>query len=119
MSDIDRLKSAVDSMKQGSYLKVGALTLGYHFPNEIHVTGYTDWSLENLTEDRAIEDLNDFKRIFIEMKKASEELSEYSESKRLIFQLSYNYGMGSILICKELDGQVLWSDEFKNKKANS
>ena len=66
-----------------------------------------------MTKQRALIELEEIKSLFIKMVSASPELKDFLQNKQLEFSLDFNYGMGTIRICSEIDGVVKWKVELR------
>lgn len=107
--EANRLRDAVRILREGGTIKIGDVRLGTHGKNELTVTGWTRYqSLENLTQTKALSELDEIKTIFLNMLGASPELLDFSDTKTVGYYLGQDYGQGAIGICKEIEGKVIW-----------
>jgi len=109
-----RIKDAIILLEDGHPFKVGDLTLGCS--NEVHfsVTGWTLCNdLKNLTKHRALIELDETKTLFNKMTSVSSDLTDFIKDRHVQFSLGYDYGMGSLEICYETNGQIQWTTELE------
>lgn len=110
-----RLKNTILLLADGHTLKVGDLTFGCKDENHFSVTGWTIKNdLTNVTKHSAINELAEIKRLFTEMTIASNELAEFIKNRQIEYCLGYDYAIGAIGICKEINGQIIWEVDLKN-----
>ncbi len=110
---INRIRNAIILLSDGHTINVGDLTFANNMNNHFLVTGWTVNNLESITQQSALVELQEVKEIFMRMKKASNELSNFISDKSIEYYLGYDYRKGSIGICKEIDGQIIWDMDFK------
>jgi len=110
MDDIvTRINSVLSLLPEGHRLKIGDLTMQLIAPNLVQIIGWSrSNALENIIEQSALIELNETIEIFKEMVSASEALNSFISGKQIEFVLAYDYGMGSLHICTEIDGKVNW-----------
>jgi hypothetical protein len=112
---LNRIKTAVEFLKDGQSFKVGDLRIGIEEKNNLYVTGWTQYlHIENLSKTQALKELMEVKNLFMEMVNISSDLKEFIQNKRVKFNLAFNYGMGSISICSEENGLITWEKELKS-----
>ena len=109
-----RIKTAVEFLKDGQSFKVGDLRLGMQDETNMYVTGWSQYSnIENLTKHQALKELEEVKILFLRMVDASHELKSFIQKKNIKYNLAFDYRMGAIGICSEMDGVVKWEMELK------
>ena len=105
----NRIKTAVEFLKDGQSLIVGDLRLGVEKPGGVYVTGWSTYNnLENLTKQIALKELQEIKDLFQKMVDISPELKEFIEDKSVEFNLTFDYGQGAIGVCSEKEGKIIW-----------
>ncbi len=108
-----RIKSAIILLSEGHPFKVGDLTFFCGDMRHFSVSGWTNNNLlENVTQQSALAELKDIKSLFTKMVDDSKELSQFIKGRQIEYFLSYDYGMGSIGICSEKEGEVRWETEL-------
>jgi len=108
----DRIKTAIEFLKDGQSFKVGDLRLGIE-RGILVVSGWSQYAeIENVNKQIALRELDEIKTIFQVMKDESEELRSFVANKKIEYHLYYNYGMGSIEMCYEAKGTVKWKWKF-------
>jgi len=111
---LHRIKSAIVLLKDGHPFKVGDLTFGCKDNKHISVTGWTVCNdLKKLTKDKALTELSEIKELFNNMLSVSPELSDFIKYRQVEYSLDYDYGMGGLGICNEINGQIKWTAELK------
>jgi hypothetical protein len=111
---IHRIKNAIILLKEGHPLNVGELTFGSKDNNHFSISGWSiKNNLEDITRDSVLKELNEIKELFSKMVRVSTELSDFIKGKQIEYYLGYDYGMGSIGICKEINGQIKWEIDLK------
>ncbi len=109
-----RIELALDFLKDGEGFTIGDLRLNPIDDSLLQVIGFSNYyTPQHLTKAKAIEELNDTKRIFQELVKASADLKKFIETKKVEYHLALEYGKGtSMLICKESEGNFKWETEL-------
>ena len=108
-----RLKNAILLLADQQSYKVGDITLSSKDQN-ISVTGWTNSiALENITKQQVLADLSETKIIFDNMVKCSNEFEHFIKDKQIIYQISFDYGMGAVGICSETNKHLVWDTELK------
>jgi hypothetical protein len=111
--NLERIKIAVEFLRDGQSFTVGSLRFGV-VDKFIFVTGWSNhYRLEMINKQTAIKELDNVKNEFTEMKENSTELGAFLGDKEVKFNLAFNYGMGSVPICYEYNGSVFWEIELK------
>ena len=112
--ETERIKTAIEFLKDGQSFKVGDLRLGMDNKTNMYITGWSQYSnIESLTKKQALKELEEIKTIFKRMIDASQELNNFIRGKSLKYNLAFNYGMGAVDICSEKDGTIRWEMELK------
>jgi hypothetical protein len=111
----NRIKIALDFLKDGQSFTVGDLRLGVEGFNCLVVTGWSQYiNFTNLTKHNSIQELEGIKSMFSDMLNTSAELKEFAEKKIIEYVLSFDdYGKASIDICSEKNGVLKWQVELK------
>lgn len=105
-----RIKTAIILLRDGHSFKVGDLTFGATDNHHFSVTGWTLCNdLKNLTEQRALTELNETKALFKKMTAVSPELTDFIKDRQVHYSLCHDYGMGGLEICNESDGHIKWT----------
>jgi len=111
----ERIKTAVEFLRDGQSFKVGNLRLGMNSTHEMYVTGWSHYlNIANLTKHKALKELDEIKNLFGQMLQSSEELKRFILDKQITYNLAFDYGMGAIGICSEKNGKVEWETELKS-----
>jgi hypothetical protein len=77
--------------------------------NAIIVTGWSSYaSLESMSKDQALPELNQVKAEFQHLMLTNQRLNALVKGRKLEFVLAYDYGKGGIGICKESQGETVW-----------
>lgn len=77
---------------------------------DIQVTGCTvKTDLNTITRNSSTEELRDIKKEFAQMLKISPAFKDYMKYKGINYCLIYDYGMGSIDLCEEVNGVITWN----------
>lgn len=110
----DRIKTAVEFLKDGQSFKVDALRLGIA-ANVIEVAGWSQYIyLDNLTKKQSLTELEEIKALFFKMVDTSLDLKNFILGKIIEYVLYFDdYGKGSIIICSERDNVVKWEIELR------
>jgi hypothetical protein len=109
----DRIKNAIEFLKDGLPFKVGELYFGIDDSNYLNITGASKFiHLQNITKRTALRELNEIKSLFEEMVLSSVDLKDFIRDKQLKFNLDFDYGMGDIRICTEKSGILKWEAEI-------
>ncbi|HEX6171523.1 MAG TPA: hypothetical protein VFZ33_17680 [Chitinophagaceae bacterium] len=108
-----RIKDAIVLLADGRSINVGDLTFGSKNKNHLSVTGWTRTSdFESVTKVSALHELDEIKDLFKRMTSASKILSDFIANKEIEFHLGYDYRMGAIGICTELNGELKWETDL-------
>ena len=108
----DRVKTAVDFLKDGHFFVVNGLKLDIDNSGNLIVVGWLN-NISNINKAMALAELESIKSMFWEMINDSNDLREFSIGKDIIFKLAYSYGMGAIGVCEEIDGVINWLLDIK------
>lgn len=110
----NRIKIALEFLKDGQSFSVGDLRLGIDSFNCLVVTGWSQYSnFTNLTKKNSIQELEEIKSLFSEMLNSSVDLKKFAEKKSIEYVLSFDdYGKASIDICSEKNGVLKWQIEL-------
>jgi hypothetical protein len=109
-----RIKNAIVLLQNGHHFKVGDLTFRCKERKHISVTGWTVCNeLKNLSKDKALTELNETKDLFNKMIASSQELADFIKNRQVEYSLGYDYGMGGLEICNEINGQIKWITELE------
>jgi hypothetical protein len=110
----NRLKNAMLLLADLNTYIVGDITLSSKNKNHIGVTGWTNSiALENITKQKALIDLSETKVLFNKMVKSSNDFADFIKNRQIEYCISYDYGMGSIGLCSEINGKLNWLTELK------
>lgn len=110
---VRRVKNAIILLSEGHFVNVGELTFSCQDGVHFSVLGSTHNNLlENVTKQSAIAELADIKSLFWRITEAVEELAQFIQEKEIEYFLYYDYGMGSVIICKESAGQLIWETQL-------
>ncbi len=111
----NRIKIALEFLKDGQSFTVGDLRLGMSGSNLLTVTGWSQYvNFSNLTKVNSLSELAEIKDIFSDMVIASDDLKRFIVNKSLEYVLCYDDGgKASIDICSEIDGVIKWQVELK------
>ena len=111
--ELQRIKMAIEFLKNGQSFKIGDLRLGVNDEASLYVSGWSQYAnIENLTKHQALKELNEIKFIFMGMVDTSHELKAFIQGKSVKFNLALNYGMGAIGVCSEKDGEIIWETDL-------
>lgn len=110
---LGRIKTAIEFLKDNLPFRVGELYMGIDESGLLNITGASKAiDLKNITKQRALEELGEIKLIFQKMVSISPELRVFISDKQIKFNLDFDYGMGDIRICSEIDGVLKWQVEL-------
>ena len=111
----ERIRTALEFLKDGQSFTVGELRLGAEKPGVIEVTGWSQYTnFANLTKQQCLRELEEFKALFYKMVDASPELKDFIKDKSTEFNLYFDdYGKGSIGLCSEKEKKVTWEADIK------
>lgn len=110
---MERLEVAAASVRDGRSMTVGEVLLGSEDADTLSITGWTrSASIERLSRQTALSELNEVKSIYKEKLKTCPDLPQMAGKKSVRFCLGFDYGMGAIRICSEIDGRLTWEAEL-------
>lgn len=111
----DRIKNAIILLSDGHPFKVGNLTFGCDNQNNFFVSGWVEsYELKNISKTRALNELSETKQLFSKMLAVSTDLKKFIEDRNVEYSLCYNYGMGSLELCREKNGNIEWTTELND-----
>lgn len=107
----DRIKIAVELLKDKKPFKVGDIGFGINELDEIVITGWSNYiNLANITKPIALQELQEIKLLFYKMVDISPDLKEFIKARDIKFELCYDdSGKVGILICSEKNNIITWS----------
>lgn len=110
----NRIKIALEFLKDGQSFTVGDLRLGMSGSNLLTVTGWSQYlNFSNLTRGNSLNELSEIKEIFSDMVATSDDLKKFIVDKSIEYILCYDDGgKASIDICSEIDGFIKWKVEL-------
>ena len=110
----NRIKAALEFLKDGQCFTVGDLRLGIDSNNYLVVSGWSQYSnFINLTKKNSLQEFKEIKSLFSEMLDSSTELKKFCEKRCIEYVLSFDdYGKASIDICSEKNGVLKWQIEL-------
>jgi hypothetical protein len=112
---IDRIKNAIILLSDGHSFKVGDLTFGCDNQNNFFVSGWVEsFELKNISKKSALNELYETKQLFSRMVTLSTDLKKFIENRNIEYSLCYNYGMGSLELCRERNGNIKWITELND-----
>lgn len=111
----ERIRTALEFLKDCQSFKVGELRLGAGKQGVIEVAGWTQYTnFANLTKQQSLRELEEIKTLFYKMVNASPDLKDYIKDKSAEFNLYFDdYGKGSIELCSEKEKVVTWEADIK------
>lgn len=111
----ERIRTALEFLKDGQTFTVGDLRLGAENPGAIEVTGWSQYmNFANLTKQQCLRELEEIKTLFYKMVDASAELKDFIKDKSIAFNLYFDdYGKGSIGLCSEKNDIVNWEADIR------
>jgi hypothetical protein len=106
----DRIKEAVEFLKEKQSFLVENLRLGINDSNIIQVTGWSSFvDFRNLTKSVCLEELESIKEQFSAMVNLSKELDDFIKGRDIEYILEFDdYGKTSIAICAEKNRHITW-----------
>ena len=111
----DRIKNAIILLQDGHSFKVGDLTFGCDNKNNFFVSGWLEsYDLKNISKTRALNELNEIKELFSRMLLASPDLRKFINGRNFEYSVSHNYGMGTLELCRENNGNIEWTTELND-----
>ena len=114
MTDLRRIQAALGFLKDNQGFKVGGLYLAPR-ENEIAVVGQTNYNnTDNLNKRIALNELKDIKAEFNDYRDLDADFNCFFKNKTIRFCLAYDYGMGGIELCNDLNGNITWSYDIKD-----
>ena len=114
MTDIKRIQTALEFLKDNQGFKVGGLYLAPR-ENEIVVVGQTNYNdADNLNKGIALNELRAIKAEFNDYRDLNADFNSFFNNKTIRFCLAYDYGMGGIELCNDLNGAITWSYVIKD-----
>ena len=111
----NRIKIALDFLKDGQSFSIGDLRLGMNGLDVLTVTGWSHYmNFSNLTKVNSLNELAEIKDMFSDMVAVSDDLKRFIVNKSIEYIVCYDDGgKASIDICSEIDGVVKWKLELK------
>jgi hypothetical protein len=111
----NRIKIALEYLKNGQSFTIGDLRLSMGNPNLLTVTGWSRYlNFSNLTKVNSLSELTEIKNIFSDMIAASDDLKKFIVDKSIEYVLCFDDGgKASIDICSEMDGVMKWKVELR------
>lgn len=114
MTNLSRIQTALEFLKDNQGFKVGGLYLSPR-ENEIAVVGQTNYNdTDNLNKRIALNELKNIKAEFSDYMDLDADFNSFFKNKTIRFCLAYDYGMGGIELCNDLNGEIIWSYDIKD-----
>jgi hypothetical protein len=110
-----RINNAILLLTDGHPFRVGNLTFSCKNNKQFSVTGWTlKNDLKKITKTIALNELTETKELFNKMTSTSKELADFIIGRQVEYHLGYDYGMGGLEICSEINGQIKWPAELND-----
>jgi hypothetical protein len=111
----ERIKTALEFLKEGQSFSVGELKLGAEEYAVLEVMGWSrNINFDNTTKSQCLRELKDIKVLFFKMLDMSPELNEFISNKSIKITLCFNdSGKGSIELCSEIENTITWKADIK------
>ena len=111
----NRIKIALEFLKEGKSFTIGELRLGAEKPGIIEVIGWSRYTnFANLTKQQCLKELEEIKELFYEMVNTSLELKHFIKDQSIEFHLYFDdYGKASIALCSEIKKLITWEANIK------
>jgi hypothetical protein len=105
----NKVKILLAALEIGRSYKINNISIGVK-ENYFYVNGWTTERNEKiLSPEKALGELEEIKSEFSFLIHENMELAELIKIKKIQFNLLFDYGMGSSLICTEKDGIISWA----------
>ncbi len=112
MPNTARLKTTLEFLKDNQGFKIENLYLSCK-NNVIRVNGFTNYgSTEFMNKKIALEELQNVKDEFCDLKTSLAEFKDFVADKQIIYSLSLDDGKGAFGICEELNNFLKWIVEI-------
>ena len=107
----ERIKTAIEFMKEGKSFLVGDLRFGTSELNEVKISGWSNYvNLRNIDRNIALKELMGIKSQFLASIESSPELETFIKDKVIEYVLFLDdYGKGSIQLVSEKNGIIKWT----------
>jgi hypothetical protein len=114
MTEISRIRAALEFLKDNQGFKVGGLFVS-RTDNVVHIAGSTNYSyIENINRRIVIKELENTKAEFNDYVEALPEFKDFMKNKEIKYYLILDYGKGSIPICSEINGVITWECQISD-----
>jgi len=104
----DRLRLGVDRFLAGDSVEYHGVKFFRADEVTLQVDSYTEWEPERTSEAHAREQLTRSKAVFADLCSKSAQFNAAVGHLHKEFSLCHNYGMGSIALARETNGQFQW-----------
>ena len=113
----ERIRTALEFLKDNQSFTVGELSLGAEKPGVIEIMGWSRYkNFINLTKQGSLKELEEIKAIFYKMVDISPDLKDFIENKSIEFHLCFDdYGKGSVGICSEKNEILTWEVDLREQ----
>lgn len=106
---LNKIHTAISYLAAGQPFRIGDLRLEI-IENKLSIIGWSKYLfLENITKKVALEEIEEIKLLFEQMKECSLELQKFVNDKIIEYVLYFDdSGKGSIIICSLNAGTLNW-----------
>ena len=104
----ERLRLGVDRFLAGNSVEYHGVTFYLAKGATLQIDCYTEWEPERTSEEHAKEQLTRSKAVFADLCSKSAQFNAAAGRLHKEFSLCHNYGMGSIALARETNGQFQW-----------
>jgi len=112
---VKALENVVHLLTHGHLYSVGGLTFRTLDNTNIQVIGSTlKHDLIAITRSSCILEIRDIKKEFMQMLNLSPVFKDCIKDKEIQFCLIYDYGMGGIFLCEEVNGHITWNQDVRS-----
>jgi hypothetical protein len=74
----------------------------------LHINSYSDWNIENTTQEMAKEKISRSKSILAALSEKSPEFSEVANRLPHEYYFCFDYGQGAVALAKEVNSAFTW-----------
>ena len=104
-----RFELALDRFRDGHAFTLNGVGFWLAPDGALEVSAQTSWFIENVTEQRALDDLDRARRLTDTLIEESPAFASLVKGRPRRYVLIDDYKMGGVVLCRLVDGSLNWS----------
>ncbi len=104
-----RFELALERLRDGDAFSFNGISFWLAPDGYLEVSVESSWRIENTTEQTALADLQRAMNLVNDLIAKSSSFVAVTKAHPQLFILIHDYGMGSVELCRLVDGKIVWA----------